>query len=384
MLAARAAEALGLPGHPPEAVRAASSKLAARQRFAAAGLITPWFLVVPEGEAGETMAADARVRYPCVLKPTSLSGSRGVIRVDTPEEFAAAVSRIRALLNRREVRALRHPDARQIIVEGFLPGRDTRSRGCCRRAPAGTGGVRQAGSAGRPVLRGDDLRHAAAPRRRRSRARFWIPCSRRSSRSACATGRSTPSAASMAGAWSCSRWRRGRLAACARASCSSCRPPGDDQPISLEELLLRHAARRGCGRMAPRAGGRGGDDDPDPQARTPAAGRRGGRRPAGSRASWTCRSRPGVVSCWSRCRKQAVISGSFSRARGRQGRPTPRSGRPTGSCRSRSTRPSACRRPEATLWPVRERNRGGGRRLHRRRSPPCAWRPAAAPLSARA
>ena len=123
-LAARAAEALGLPGHPPEAVRAASSKLAARQRFAAAGLITPWFLVVPEGEAAEAMAGDARLRYPCVLKPTSLSGSRGVIRVDTPEAFAAALRRIRVLLDRREVRALRHPDARQIIAEGFVPGRE--------------------------------------------------------------------------------------------------------------------------------------------------------------------------------------------------------------------------------------------------------------------
>jgi biotin carboxylase len=124
MLAARAAEALGLPGHPPEAVRASSSKLGARQRFAAAGLWTPWFLVIPERESAERFALDPRIAYPCVLKPTSLSGSRGVIRADDPAGFAAALVRIRALLDRHEVRALRHPDARQVIVEGFVAGRE--------------------------------------------------------------------------------------------------------------------------------------------------------------------------------------------------------------------------------------------------------------------
>ena len=46
MLAARAARALKLPGNSPEAVLAASSKLGSRERFAAAGLKTPWFLAV--------------------------------------------------------------------------------------------------------------------------------------------------------------------------------------------------------------------------------------------------------------------------------------------------------------------------------------------------
>jgi biotin carboxylase len=124
MLAARAAQALGLPGNSPEAVLAASSKLGSRERFAAAGLATPWFLAVPERARADVFAQDARLRYPCVVKPTSLSGSRGVIRADGPEQCAAAIGRIRALLARPAVRALRHPAGQQIIVEGFIEGRE--------------------------------------------------------------------------------------------------------------------------------------------------------------------------------------------------------------------------------------------------------------------
>jgi biotin carboxylase len=124
LLAARAAQALGLPGNPAEAVLAASSKLGSRERFARAGLAAPWFLVVPEGISAEAAARDARLHYPCVVKPTSLSGSRGVIRADTPEQCAAAIQRIRRLLGRPSIRELRHPDGEQIIVEGFIEGRE--------------------------------------------------------------------------------------------------------------------------------------------------------------------------------------------------------------------------------------------------------------------
>ena len=123
-LAAQVSAALGLPGHPVRSVIDATSKLRARRRFRAGGLATPWFVVVLEGARPEDVARDPRVSYPCVIKPTALSGSRGVIRADTPAEAAAAIERIRALLARPDVRALRTPDGRQIIVEGFIPGRE--------------------------------------------------------------------------------------------------------------------------------------------------------------------------------------------------------------------------------------------------------------------
>jgi hypothetical protein len=126
LLAARAAERLGLPGHPPPAVLASASKLRARQAFAAAGLTTPWFRVI-EADAIDPVlfAPDApAIAYPCVVKPTGLSGSRGVIRADSPEECARAVRRVQALLARRDIRALRPVDRQAILVEGFIPGRE--------------------------------------------------------------------------------------------------------------------------------------------------------------------------------------------------------------------------------------------------------------------
>jgi biotin carboxylase len=66
-------------------------------------------------------AAAGRVAYPCVLKPTVLAASRGVIRADTPAEFVAAFGRIRAILATPEVAALGE-GAAEILVEGFVPG----------------------------------------------------------------------------------------------------------------------------------------------------------------------------------------------------------------------------------------------------------------------
>ena len=132
-LSAMVTDALRLPGHPLQAVIDATSKLRARQRFQAAGLATPWFVVVPSDAPAEAFAADPRLAYPCVVKPTALSGSRGVIRADTPAACAAAIDRIRALLARPEIRAQRAPDGQQVIVEGFIPGREYAIEGVLTR-----------------------------------------------------------------------------------------------------------------------------------------------------------------------------------------------------------------------------------------------------------
>src|SRR5580704_16038694 len=74
LVAAQAAERLGLEFSPPDAVRAGNNKFLSRERFAAAGLLTPAYRLMTEPGDSES------VRYPCVLKPLGLSGSRGVIR----------------------------------------------------------------------------------------------------------------------------------------------------------------------------------------------------------------------------------------------------------------------------------------------------------------
>ncbi len=127
-LAARAAAALGIPWHSANAAAASANKKLARERFAAAGLPVPWFF---ELAAGRT--PDAVPRLPCVVKPLGLSGSRGVIRADSAGELDAAVTRVRALLSRKDVRAARTGLDDTILIEGFIEGREFAIEGVLTR-----------------------------------------------------------------------------------------------------------------------------------------------------------------------------------------------------------------------------------------------------------
>ena len=62
------------------------------------------------------------VEYPSVLKPLRLSGSRGVMRVDSPAAFVSAFERLRRLLQSSELRAEADAAHGQMILESFIPG----------------------------------------------------------------------------------------------------------------------------------------------------------------------------------------------------------------------------------------------------------------------
>jgi biotin carboxylase len=122
IVAAHAAKALGLAGNPPEAACASRNKLACRLAMRRAGLLVPWFQPAPASRDPQTLAAD--VPYPCVVKPLALSGSRGVIRADTPAEFVEAFDRLRTLLRAPDVRIERDSAHDMIMIESFIPGRE--------------------------------------------------------------------------------------------------------------------------------------------------------------------------------------------------------------------------------------------------------------------
>ena len=124
VLAAYAARRFGLRWHPPDAVECSRHKLKTRQRFRDAGLATPAFEAVEDGVSRATAVARSEHLLPAVVKAVSLSGSRGVIRADTREELAAALTRVRRLLDSHEVRVLRDPEASTIVVEQFIEGRE--------------------------------------------------------------------------------------------------------------------------------------------------------------------------------------------------------------------------------------------------------------------
>src|SRR5262245_5152214 len=128
VIAARVARELGLPGHPPEAAAVAKHKLRTRERLRDAELPVPWFIPLSIdhalGRQPSAISHDA-VRFPCVLKPVALSGSRGVMRADDAASLDAAVARLRSLLASPDVRAeLRNGAEGTALVEGFIPGRE--------------------------------------------------------------------------------------------------------------------------------------------------------------------------------------------------------------------------------------------------------------------
>src|SRR6266403_1521060 len=125
--AAYVARGLGIAYNHPLAVEACRSKLRMREIFRDAGLLTPWFRKVPVHPAPEP--ALLGITYPCVLKPLSLSASQGVIRANNREEFRAAASRIRDLLNSAELQAAREPNLGHMIVEGYIPGEEVAVEG---------------------------------------------------------------------------------------------------------------------------------------------------------------------------------------------------------------------------------------------------------------
>ena len=118
--AAYAAKALGLQFHPPVSVEACRNKKRMREVFRSAGLPVPWFQTVSLHPVPEPSLIG--ISYPCVLKPLSLSASQGVVRANNREEFLAGAVRIKHLLDSAEIRATREPNLEIMLVEGYLPG----------------------------------------------------------------------------------------------------------------------------------------------------------------------------------------------------------------------------------------------------------------------
>ncbi len=74
--------------------------------------------------SADPRSASLEVSYPCVLKPTFLAASRGVIRADEPSQFAKAWERIVHILEEPAVAARGGAAAHEILVEDFVRGEE--------------------------------------------------------------------------------------------------------------------------------------------------------------------------------------------------------------------------------------------------------------------
>ena len=131
VVAAAIAERLGLAHDAVEAVRAAGNKGLLRRVLAESGSPSPPFRVFALDD--DPRAASASVRYPCVLKPTFLAASRGVIRADDANAFVAAWRRIAAILAEPDVALRGGAFAREILVEDYVPGAEVSLEGLLTR-----------------------------------------------------------------------------------------------------------------------------------------------------------------------------------------------------------------------------------------------------------
>ena len=143
LLATTASEALGLPHNPVASAKATRNKYLLRDTLAANRVSVPAYqrfsiydnpteivgIGSPKRYSGVGSSnpdgTGTQVSFPCVIKPLSLSASRGVIRADTPAEFIEAFQRTTKLL--RTLQAATEADSQEhvsqyLLVEDYIPG----------------------------------------------------------------------------------------------------------------------------------------------------------------------------------------------------------------------------------------------------------------------
>lgn len=98
-----------------------------REVLREAGEAVPWFRAMKLEPVPEPSLSG--VGYPCVLKPLSLSASQGVMRANNREEFLAGAERLKRLLSSAEVRATREPNLDEILLEGYIAGTEVAVEG---------------------------------------------------------------------------------------------------------------------------------------------------------------------------------------------------------------------------------------------------------------
>lgn len=130
VVAALAAARLGLAHNPPEAVTATRDKSELRRIWEQSGINQPGFAVAgPRDDVGPLVE---QIGAPCVIKPVSLSASRGVIRADGPAEGVAAAARIRTIL------AEEGQEDAPLLVESYVSGEEVAVEGLLRSGQLST------------------------------------------------------------------------------------------------------------------------------------------------------------------------------------------------------------------------------------------------------
>jgi biotin carboxylase len=127
VLAARASAALHLSHNEAAAAEAARDKYQMRLLLATGDARVPAFHLFQLDTPIQAVTAKvaAHIGYPCVVKPRRLSGSRGVMRVNSATELKTAVSRLGVILHHLGSQ----PGTDSFLVEQYIPGMEVALEG---------------------------------------------------------------------------------------------------------------------------------------------------------------------------------------------------------------------------------------------------------------
>jgi len=127
ILATMAAKDLSFPHNTIESIFATRDKHKLRKILVSAGLPAPWFKLLSITEDPEDIANE--INFPCVLKPLSLSASRGVIRANNPEQFVDVFHRVVSIIQSSSKEVTHKDEVGQLLVEGFIQGMEVALEG---------------------------------------------------------------------------------------------------------------------------------------------------------------------------------------------------------------------------------------------------------------
>ena len=122
LLATTASEVLGLPHNPVASARATRNKYLLRQTLAQNGVSVPAY----QRFSIYDDPTETQICFPCIIKPLSLSASRGVIRANTSAEFIDAFQRttklLHALRSADKINSSQEHPSQYLLVEDYIPG----------------------------------------------------------------------------------------------------------------------------------------------------------------------------------------------------------------------------------------------------------------------
>ena len=127
ILAAKLSESLCIEHNSLESVKLTKNKYLMRSELKKSGLKSPWFKRFSVHETPKDIFAE--LSFPCVLKPTFLSASQGVLRVNSFEEFEKGCEMLSDLLAEDKVKKRGGEQANWILVEEYIPGKEVSIEG---------------------------------------------------------------------------------------------------------------------------------------------------------------------------------------------------------------------------------------------------------------